>query len=66
MPEPFEIVDESEIQYLGVQPILSLQINGVEAQMVAIGVLDLEREAIYKNALADCVKAFRLMREIRG
>jgi hypothetical protein len=80
MNKSFEVIDPSEIEHLGRQPLLSLQILGVEAQIASevlagqehaedvdlTDVLELEKEGIYRSALEDCVNAFKLMRAIRG
>jgi hypothetical protein len=80
MPEPFAIVDASEIKSLGREPIRDIRVSGIEAQLIVEvlegqehaeipdldGVQDFEKEGIYKSAVEDCVNAFRLMRAIRG
>ena len=80
MPKPFDTVDPSEIENLGVQPLNSLQVLGIEAQLVCEilqgqelaedvdldGVMENEKQAIYRSAREDAINAFKLMREIVG
>jgi len=73
-------VPHSEVKSVYPEPVISLQVIGIEAQIVTEilqgqeyaetpyidDIQDFERDAIYRAALEDAVNAVKLMRELRG